>query len=101
VRFELFNGDYVGTVEWRDEGEVALDVPDETQRRFFERHFSKEESFMSGAVDQAGMSLERGDSSEPAFVRAVERLAAYHYRATPAPSEHASAGAHNGGRSPA
>lgn len=92
MRFELFNGSYVGTIEWRDEGGVALEVPDEMERRFFERYFSKEDSFMSGAVDQAGMSLERGDSSEQAFVRAIERLAAYRYRATPVPAEEATTG---------
>lgn len=78
--FEIENGDYVGSAEWQSPGNVALDIPDEKQRAFFERYFSAESSSMAGMVDEAGMVCERRDSSEEAFNRSLFELAGHAYK---------------------
>jgi hypothetical protein len=80
MKFEIENGDYVGTVEWQGPGRVSLDVADDHQRTWFERFFSGETSHMSGPVDSPEMSCERRDSSAEAFQRAGYELAARAYR---------------------
>jgi hypothetical protein len=84
VKFEVFNGNYVGTVTWTGPHEVALDVPDETHRRFFERFFASEDSVMTGAMGTESMSSGRRDESEDNFRRAMYELVAYRYRVEPA-----------------
>lgn len=76
MKFEIENGDYVGTAEWKAPGQVALDMRDDTQRTWFERFFTGETSHMAGPVDSPEMSCERRDSSEEAFQRASYELAA-------------------------
>ena len=80
MKFEIENGDYVGTAEWRAPGQVALDMKDDTQRNWFEHFFATETSAMSGPVDCAEMTYERRDSSEQAFQRAAYELAARAYK---------------------
>ncbi len=80
MKFEVENGDYVGTAEWQAPGQVALDMADEKHRNWFERFFSQETSAMSGPVDCAEMTLERRDESEQAFQRAAMELAAHAYK---------------------
>lgn len=80
MRYEIFNGDYVGTAEWVAPGEVAVDVPDPEQRAWFERYFAAEDSVMAPAGDHDGMTLERRDASEAAFNRALNQLAAFSYQ---------------------
>lgn len=80
MRYEIFNGDYVGTAEWVAPGEVAVDVPDPEARAWFERYFATEDSVMAAAGDHDGMTLERRDASEAAFNRAMYQLAAYSYQ---------------------
>ena len=80
MKFEIENGDYVGTAEWRAPGQVALDMRDDSQRTWFERFFAQETSGMSGPVDCAEMTYERRDSSEEAFMRAAYELAARAYK---------------------
>ncbi|MFN2488736.1 MAG: hypothetical protein ABR529_03140 [Actinomycetota bacterium] len=80
MRFEIYNGDYVGTAEWSAPGRVALDVADPAQRTWFERYFASEDSFLTGSVGFEEIALERRDSSRAAFTRAAVQLAAYAYR---------------------
>ncbi len=79
MRFEIENGDYVGSAEWQSPGKVALDIADAEQREFFERYFAAESSSMAGMVDAAGMVCERRDASEEAFNRSLFELAGYAY----------------------
>jgi hypothetical protein len=79
MKFEIQNGDYVGTAEWKAPGQVALDMRDDSQRDWFQRFFAQETSHMSGPVDCAEMTHERRDSSKEAFQRAAYDLAAYAY----------------------
>jgi hypothetical protein len=80
MRYEIYNGDYVGTAEWSAPGRVAIDVPDEEQRSWFERYFESEDSFLMGCIGAEEMTLERRDSSEEAFTRAALALSAYSYK---------------------
>jgi hypothetical protein len=80
MRFEVVNGDDVGTVEWRGPGDVAVNMTDPSQERWFTRYFQAEESVMRGPVDCAEMTSERRDASEESFQRAAFQLAAYAYR---------------------
>ena len=80
MKFEIENGDYVGTAEWQAPGQVALDMPDEGQRSWFERFFEGETSALAGPVDCAEMTYERRSDSEQAFQRAAMELAAHAYK---------------------
>ena len=80
MKFEIENGDYVGTAEWQSPGNVALEMQDPKQRAWFERYFESEDAFLSGSVECAEMSSERRDESEQAFSRAAYQLAAYAYK---------------------
>ncbi|CAN5659280.1 hypothetical protein BH24ACT26_BH24ACT26_01180 [soil metagenome] len=80
MKYEIFNGEYVGTAEWSEPGRVAIDVTDPTQRTWFERYFESEDSFLSGSVGFEEMTIERRDSSQEAFTRAAFGLAAYSYK---------------------
>ena len=77
MRFEIENGEYVGTAEWQAPGRVALDMKSDTDRAWFERYFRGEDSFMNGPVEAAEMWSERRDASKEAFTRAAFQLAAY------------------------
>ena len=80
MKFEIENGNFVGTAEWQAPGQVALDMDDDRQRSWFERFFAAETSTMTGPVDCAEMSHERRDESEQAFQRAAMELAAHAYK---------------------
>jgi hypothetical protein len=81
VKFEIYNGDFVGTAEWQEPGRVVLDMDDPADRAWFEHYFAEEDSTLSGPVECAEMSMaERRDASEEAFERALYQLAAYSYR---------------------
>lgn len=80
MKFEIENGEFVGTAEWQGPGKVALDVQDPKARAFFERYFSEEDAFMAGPVESAEMTHHRRDASERAFEHAAFRLAAYAYK---------------------
>ena len=80
MKFEVENGNYVGTMEWAGPGEVRLDMDDEKHRKFFESYFSQEDSSMNGPVDGAWMTSERRDESQEAFARAAYQLAAHAYK---------------------
>ncbi len=80
VRYEIENGEYVGTVEWQGPGQVSFEVPDPSEREWFERYFGTEESVMGGAGERQGMTLEKRDASEAAFNRAAWELCAYSYK---------------------
>jgi hypothetical protein len=82
MKFEIENGDYVGTAEWMGPGEVALDMADGHHREWFERYFKEEDAFLTGSVECTEMSSERRDDSPEAFQRAAFRLAAYAYTVT-------------------
>jgi hypothetical protein len=79
VKFEIENGEYVGTAEWEAPGQVAFDMKSDEDRAWFERYFHGEDSFMNGPVEAAEMWSERRDSSPEAFTRAAFQLAAYAY----------------------
>lgn len=82
MKYEIFNGDYVGTAEWQGPGRVALDMDDDETRMWFEHYFTKEDAYLIGDVgfaDGSSMTAERRDSSEEAFERAAWSLAAYAY----------------------
>ena len=80
VRYEIENGDYVGTVEWQGPGKVALEMPDGPQKDWFARYFEAEDSVMGGAGEPQGMTHERRDETEAAFNRAAGERSAYSYR---------------------
>ena len=80
MKFEIENGEYVGSAEWQGPGVVTLDMPDDKQRAFFERYFSSETSTMDGAVDAADIVCERRDASEEAFNRSLFELAGHAYK---------------------
>lgn len=80
MKFELYDGEYVGTAEWQAPGRVALEVDDPDRRMWFETFFAAEDSTLNGPVEAATMTrAERGDSSQEAFERAMHRLAFYAY----------------------
>ncbi len=79
MRFEIHNGDFVGTAEWRGPGDVALDM-DEEHKAFFERYFHAEHSCIAPAGDHDGMKHQRPVDSEQAFNHAMWELAAYAYQ---------------------
>ncbi len=80
MKLEINNGHFVGTAEWRQPGEVSLEIQDASDRAFFQRYFSSEDAFLSGSVGEAEMFAERPDSSREAFMRAAFRLARYSYK---------------------
>jgi len=81
MKYEIYNGEQVGTAEWQAPGRVGLTVKDPDQRRWFESFFATEDSTLDGPVECASMtSAERGDSSEVAFARALYRLGFYAYK---------------------
>lgn len=80
MRFEIENGDYVGSAEWQGPGQVALDIADDKQREFFQKYFTSESAFMAGLGDDANMVCERRDSSEEAFNRSLFELAGHAYK---------------------
>lgn len=80
MKYEIHNGDFVGTAEWKAPGEVALDMPDPAQETWFSRYFSSEDSFMGGPVEAGEMACERPDASLEAFERAAFRLAGHAYQ---------------------
>lgn len=88
MRFEIYNGTYVGAAEWSAPGHIELDVNDAGQRAFFESYFAAEDSFLMGEIGSEELVLERRNSSPEAFARAAHHLAAYSYkvrdRASPA-----------------
>jgi hypothetical protein len=79
MKLEIYNGDFVGTAEWRGPGDVALEVEDPRQREFFAAYFAGEDAYLDGPVECAEMEHSRRDSSEQAFGHAAYRLAAYAY----------------------
>jgi hypothetical protein len=74
VRFEIENGNYLGTAEWTGPGEVFLDMPDGDEKRWLQRYFSGESVYLGGLVDCPEMIVERRDSSEAAFIHAAFEL---------------------------
>lgn len=96
VRYEIENGDYVGTVEWQGPGKVALEMPDGPQKDWFERYFSAEDSVMGGAGEPQGMTYEKRNESEAAFNRATWELCAYSFRVRQGDAMRA--GSHSGKR---
>jgi hypothetical protein len=80
MKFEIENGEYVGTAEWRGPGEVALDMADPSEKTWFERYFSQEDASLGGPIGDERMSSERRDESEQSFNRAAFQLAAYSYK---------------------
>jgi hypothetical protein len=81
MKIEIYNGDHVGTAEWKAPGQVAIEVDDPERRDWFESFFATEDSTLDGPVECASMTgAERGDSSEEAFARALYRLGFYSYK---------------------
>jgi hypothetical protein len=80
VRYEIENGDYVGTVEWQGPGQVTFEMPDGPQKEWFQRYFDTEDSVMGGAGEPQGMTHEKRNESEAAFNRAAWELSAYSYK---------------------
>ena len=79
MKFEIENGEYVGTAEWHAPGQVALEMKSDSDRAWFERYFHGEDSFLNGPVEAAEMWSERRDESAEAFTRAAFQLVAYAY----------------------
>jgi hypothetical protein len=79
MKLEIHNGEFVGTAEWQEPGKVAVEVDDPDQRSWFENYFEGEEAYLAGAVGSPEMHVERRDSSQAAFDRAVEELRRYAY----------------------
>lgn len=79
MKFDIYNGGYIGTAEWRNPGEVVVEIEDPDQRRWFEDYFATEETFLGGPIDAPQMTSVRRDSSEEAFAHSAFELSAYHY----------------------
>ena len=88
MRFEIENGDYVGTAEWTGPGQVTLEMDDHAQRKWFEDYFKAEDSHMNGPVECAEMTSERRDESQASFQRAAYQLAAHAYKVRAGGSRH-------------
>lgn len=80
MQFEFENGEYLGSAEWGGPGQVTVQMEDPKTQTWFENYFRAEDSFMTGPVDCAEMTMERRDESEQAFSRAAYALAAYSYQ---------------------
>jgi hypothetical protein len=80
MRFEIENGEYVGTVEWQGPGNVAVEMKTSSEQEFFERYFTSARSQLAAAGDHDGMTYERPCDSEAAFNRALYELSAYAYK---------------------
>lgn len=80
MKYEISNGDYLGTVEWEAPGRVRLEVRDDRHKEWLERYFSQPDSVMAAAGNHEGMTYERRDESEAAFNRAAYQLAAHRYK---------------------
>jgi hypothetical protein len=80
MKFEIENGSFSGTAEWKAPGQVMVEMPDQSQQEWFEQFFASEDSFMGGSADCGEMCLERRDASAEAFTRATRELAAYSYK---------------------
>jgi hypothetical protein len=80
MRFEIDNGEYVGTVEWQGPGTVAVRMKKPRDQEFFESYFKSERSQLAPAGDHEGMTYERPCDSEAAFNRALYELSAYAYK---------------------
>ena len=80
MKFEIDNGEYVGTVEWQGPGTVSVRMKKPTDQEFFERYFTSERSQLAPAGDHEGMTCERPCDSEAAFNRALYELSAYAYK---------------------
>lgn len=82
MKYEIHNGEYVGTAEWRGPGRVELQMPAGKHRDFFESYLRVEDSTLFGPVEAAAMGpAERRDATEASFGHAMWRVAAYRYRA--------------------
>ena len=79
MKHEIWNGNYLGTAEFVEPGDVRLDMDDPSSEQWFERYFGEEQSYLTGAVDCPEMTSERPADSEDAFNRALGRLLAYNY----------------------
>lgn len=80
MRFEIENGEYLGSAEWQGPGRVMVEMEDEREREWFESYFSAEDTFLNGAVEAPEMTAERRDETEESFMRAAMQLAAYAYK---------------------
>jgi hypothetical protein len=80
MKLSIDNGRYLGSIEWVAPGEVVVDMEDPRDRAFFESYFESEDSFLSGPVESAEMTMERRDQSEQAFARAAFRLSAFEFK---------------------
>jgi hypothetical protein len=97
VKFEIYNGDFIGTCEWKGPRDVDLDIQDETERRWFESYFSAQDTFLHGPIGGEDMApAERRDASEASFGHALFLLAAYEYMVREA--DERKKGAHAGAR---
>lgn len=80
MKYEIYNGEFVGTAEWEAPGRVALDMDDEELRDWFRAYFSREDTYLAGPVEAASMTeAQRRDSSEAAFEHATFALAGHAY----------------------
>jgi hypothetical protein len=79
MKHEIWNGKCLGTAEFVEPGEVRLEIDDPASRSWFQRYFSQEQSYLTGAVDCPEMTSERPADSEAAFNRSLGRLLAYDY----------------------
>lgn len=80
MRFEIENGEYLGSAEWQGPGRVMVDMADDREREWFESYFSAEDTFLNGSVGDPEMASERRDETEESFMRAAMQLAAYAYK---------------------
>lgn len=87
MRYDVFNGDHIGTVEWRPPGEVVVEVDDADHRAWLERYFRGYGVVIASAGVVRHLGLEHRLRSERAFDEAVRLLAGYCCRPTMAPKE--------------
>ncbi len=80
MKVQIYDRDYVGSAEWTAPGAVRLELADEGRRSWFEHYFQTEDSFLTGLLGSEEIAVERRDSSQEAFWRALYNLAAYSYR---------------------
>ncbi len=80
MRFEIDNGEVLGSAEWRGPGQVQVEMPDAGARAWFEHYFSQDDAYLTGPADAAEMAFGPRNGSEESFQRAAYGLAAYAYK---------------------
>ena len=81
MKVEIYNGYFLGEVEWKGPQDVQVEMDDPKTKSWFEHYFSSEDATLGGSVDCPTLVSQRRDESEEAFTRAAQDLRMHDYRA--------------------